>query len=852
MQQSYDDIFKKFSDSARKILAQSQRIARDMGSGINSEHLLLALVTTPGTIAYELLQDYFINVDQIRLILSLRGRETTLQTGISPFAKRILEFAASSAHQYEHVKIDAEHILLGIVSYPDCLAYQIVSRIGIDPPLIRKQILKLFDELQSLDQHVARDTHSVDEGIDGDFSPHAPKEFQNVGAPRMAHAKKPQKQSILEYFGTNLTDLALQGKLDPVIGREPEIQRLIQILARRTKNNPALIGEPGVGKTAIVEGLAKRIADGKVPRILSNRQIYQLDLALLIAGTTYRGQFEERLKKVMAEIKKNPRIIIFIDELHTLVGAGSAEGTMDAANIIKPALSRGEIRLIGATTLAEYRKHIEKDAALERRLQRIIVPEPTLDETLIILDGIKKNYEDYHHVTITDDAIKAAAIYSQRFIQDRFLPDKAIDLIDEASSAVHLHRMPSKLTSMNIKKLSAIVTKKELALASHNLEEASLYRKKESELSKIITDADKKLYNIPRDIVNEESIAKIVTMWTGIPVGSIIKEEQDRLRNLEKTLQQTVIGQNEAIKIIASTIRRAKAGISNPSRPLGSFLFLGPTGVGKTYLTQTLAKTIYGSDSALIKIDMSEFMERHNISRLTGAPPGYVGYEEAGKLTESIRRQPFSVVLFDEVEKAHPDVFNLLLQILEDGQLTDASGRLVSFRHAIVILTSNIGTDTLTRKAVMGFHAHDSKIRRAYDDAKIDISKELSDHFRPEFLNRLDKTIYFEPLGERAVAHIVVKELELLSGRVAGEGYTLTFKPAVIDYLVKHGYDPHFGARPLKRAITEYIEDKLADLLLSGFVARQSDISVDVHAGKIIVTQKKGSHVRTRRARQRM
>lgn len=849
MQPSYDDIFKKFSDSARKILVQSQRIARDMGSGINSEHILLALVTTPGTIAYELLQDYFINVDQIRLILSLRGRETTLQTGISPFAKQILEFAASSAHQYEHVKIDAEHILLGIVSYPDCLAYQIVSRIGIDPPLIRKQILKLFDELHSLDQHVARDMHDADA-----YAPHhkdTPKEFQNVGAPRMAQSKKQQKQSILEYFGTNLTEMAAQGKLDPVIGREPEIQRLIQILARRTKNNPALIGEPGVGKTAIVEGLAQRIADSKVPRILCNRQIYQLDLALLIAGTSYRGQFEERLKKVMAEIKKNPRIIIFIDELHTLVGAGSAEGTMDAANIIKPALSRGEIRLIGATTLAEYRKHIEKDAALERRLQRIIVPEPTLDETLQILEGIKKNYEDHHHVTITDDAIKAAALYGQRFIQDRFLPDKAIDLIDEASSAVHLHRMPNKLASTRIKKLSTLVKKKEQALASHDLEEASLYRKQESELSKIITDADKKLQNIPRDIVNEESIARIVTMWTGIPVGTIIKEEQERLRNLEKTLQQTVIGQNEAIKIIASTIRRAKAGISNPSQPLGSFLFLGPTGVGKTYLTQTLARTIYGSDSALIKIDMSEFMERHNVSRLIGAPPGYVGYEEAGKLTESIRRQPFSVVLFDEIEKAHPDVFNLLLQILEDGQLTDASGRLVSFRHAIVILTSNIGSDTLTRQAVMGFQSKGTP-SRAYDDAKIGISKELSDYFRPEFLNRLDKTIYFEPLGERAIAQIVDKELQMLTTRVAKEGYRLRFKPSVTAHLVKHGYDPHFGARPIKRAITELIEDKLADLLLSGATSRESAITMDVRAGKIYIDSPQGKHVRTGRSRHRV
>lgn len=854
MQQSYDDIFKKFSDSARKILAQSQRIARDMGSGINSEHILLALVTTPGTIAYELLQDYFINVDQIRLILSLRGRETTLQTGISPFAKRILEFAASSAHQYEHVRIDAEHILLGVVSYPDCLAYQIISRIGIDPPLIRKQILKLFDELHSLDQHVAHDhttMHGDDLG-DDEAHLHAQREFQNAGAPRMAHPKKQQKQSILEYFGTNLTTKAMQGSLDPVIGREPEIQRLIQILTRRTKNNPALIGEPGVGKTAIVEGLAQRIADGKVPHILNNRQIYQLDLPLLIAGTTYRGQFEERLKKVMAEIKKNPKIIIFIDELHMIVGAGSAEGTMDAANIIKPALSRGEIRLIGATTLTEYRKHIEKDAALERRLQRIIVPEPTFDETLKILAGIKKNYEDHHHVTITDDALKAAVIYGQRFIQDRFLPDKAIDLIDEASSAVHLKRMPTKTTSSYIKKLSVLVKKKEGALASNNLEEASVYRKKEAELTKLIRDADLQLQKLPREIVNEESIAKIVTTWTGIPVGTIIKEEQERLRNLEKTLQQSVIGQNEAIKIIAATIRRAKAGISNPSRPLGSFLFLGPTGVGKTYLTQTLAKTIYGSESALIKIDMSEFMERHNVSRLTGAPPGYVGYEEAGKLTESIRRQPFSVVLFDEVEKAHPDVFNLLLQILEDGQLTDASGRLVSFRHAIVVLTSNIGSDTLTRQAVMGFRSHTSVVKKAYDEAKIDISKELTDHFRPEFLNRLDKIIYFDPLTERSIATIVQKELTLLSERIKGEGYMVRFTSAVVAYCVKHGFDPLFGARPLKRAITEFIEDKLADLLLSGTVTRQSEICVDILAGKIHITHTSGTHVRSQRTRQRM
>jgi ATP-dependent Clp protease ATP-binding subunit ClpC len=799
-----------------------------MGSGINSEHILLSLATTTGTIAYELLHDHLINIDQIRLILSLRGRETTLQSGISPYAKHVLDLAIQAAHENGHIHVDAEHLLLGIVTYPECLAYQIIARIGIDPKILKKQILRLFDELNRLDTPITN--------IEMDQDNLAPE-----GLPMYKKSRLPkQKSSSLEYFATNLTNEALNNNLDPVIGRDVEIQRLIQILARRTKNNPVLIGDPGVGKTAIVEGLAQRINDQKVPPVLKDKQIYQLDLGLVIAGTTYRGQFEERLKKIMQEVKKNSNMILFIDEIHTIVGAGSAEGSLDAANILKPALAKGEVRIIGATTTEEYRKHIEKDAALERRLQKIIISETTIEETISILKGLKKTYEQFHNVSISNGAIEAAAQYSKRFIADRQLPDKAIDLIDEAASAVHLKRViqPQPELEKWQKEFQMVVSKKEAALQKQDYDKASSYRAQELKLLSQRPPL-KKEPKANREIVTEDDIAAVVTATTGIPIGNILKEERLKLANLEKILSNLVIGQDEAIKSIAAAIRRSKAGISNPNRPLGSFLFLGPTGVGKTYLTQALAKTVYGSEKSLIKIDMSEFMERHNTSRLVGAPPGYVGYEEGGKLTEVIRRQPFSVVLLDEIEKAHPEVFNLLLQVLEDGHLTDSNGRIVSFKHTIIIMTSNIGSHRLTNQAAIGFRDPNHKTQEDYQLVKEDVLKELEDHFRPEFLNRLDKTIVFNPLDKKTIEKIIDKELDQLSTRLKPEGYRLIISKKAKQFLVEKGFDSKYGVRPLRRAISDFLEGPLADLLLSQDITKPAVINVDADHSHLILTPKK-------------
>jgi ATP-dependent Clp protease ATP-binding subunit ClpC len=651
---------------------------------------------------------------------------------------------------------------------------------------------------------------------------------QQTQAPfRRASVGRPPKTSSLEYFATNLTQEAINNKLDPVIGRDQEIQRLIQILARRTKNNPVLIGDPGVGKTAIVEGLAQRIKNQKVPPILKNRQIYQLDLGLVIAGTTYRGQFEDRLKKIMAEVKRNPNIILFIDEIHTIVGAGSAEGSLDAANILKPALSKGEIRIIGATTNDEYRKHIEKDQALERRLQKIVISEASIEETIAILRGLKKTYEQFHEVIIDNSAIEAAATYSQRFIADRHLPDKAIDLIDEASSAVHLKRviLPEPKLDKWYKELQLVIAKKEAALKKQNYDQASILRAQEIKLLSN-QPAPTKQPKRAREVVGEKDIAAVVTASTGIPIGNILAEERLKLVNLNKILESQVIGQNEAVKSIASAIRRSKAGISNPNRPLGSFLFLGPTGVGKTYLTQVLAKTIYGKADALIKIDMSEFMERHNASRLVGAPPGYVGYEEGGKLTEMVRRNPFSVVLLDEIEKAHPEVFSLLLQILEDGHLTDSTGRIVSFKHTIIILTSNIGSERLTNQASIGFKDSSKQSQTDYQALKDDILTELYDYFRPELLNRLDQIVVFNPLNQATINKIIDKELEQLLARLKADGYRLVINKEAKNFLAQKGFDPKFGVRPLRRAITQYLEDPLADLLLTQEITRPTTINV--------------------------
>ena len=824
-----NNIFKKFSDSARKVLTHAQRIAKESRSSINSEHLLIALCATPGTLAYEILHDpeNLINVDQIRLILSLRGPESGLQSGISQPAKQVLDIATQSAQDFNHEQIDPEHILLGIVACPSCLACQIISRLGVSPKSLRNQIMGIFEGLSAIEK------------INERFSQQIPEMQFNLGpqSPSPILDERGERISTLEYFGINLTKKAKAKKLDPVIGRDKEIQRIMQTLSRKNKNNPVLIGEPGVGKTAIVEGLAQKISDGLVPHSLANRQIYNLDMALLIAGTTYRGQFEQRLKKVITEVRENPNIILFIDELHTMVGAGSAEGSMDAANILKPALSKGEIRMIGATTIDEYRKYIEKDAALERRLQTILVNEPTIDESIEILSGLKTSYEQHHHVKISNEAIISSVKLSERFIQDRFLPDKAIDLIDEASAKAQISLVAQKATK-KIKDyqndLHKISLAKNKAIEAQDFQIASEFRAQELALMEKIkrSHEGKNFSNLP--IIGSQEIADIVSLWSNVPVGELLESEKMRLKNLEKEIEKHIIGQGQAVSAIAKVIRRAKTGVLNPNRPLGSFIFLGPTGVGKTHLAKVLAFKIYGREDALVKIDMSEFMERHNISRLVGAPPGYVGFEEAGKLTETVRRQPHSVILLDEIEKAHPDIFNILLQVMEDGYLTDAKGQKVNFKNTLIIMTSNIGIEKLNREAQIGFsRGQNITASQRWAEAKKDIFKELSDKLRPEFLNRLDQVIIFNPLKRADIKKIILLEIEALLERLRNEKISLKFSPKAIDHIAKKSFNPMQGARPIRRTLNELVEDPISLKILEN----------KVNDGDIIVINEKNKNL---------
>ena len=825
-----NNIFKKFSDSARKVLTHAQRIAKESHSSINSEHLLIALCAMPGTLAYEILHDpeNLINVDQIRLILSLRGPESGLQSGISQPAKQVLDIATQSALDFSHDQIDPEHILLGIVTCPSCLACQIISRLGVSPKSLRNQIMGIFEGLSAIEK------------INERFSQQIPEMQFNLGPqpPSPIFDEKGGRVSTLEYFGINLTKKAKAKKLDPVIGRNREIQRIMQTLSRKNKNNPVLIGEPGVGKTAIVEGLAQLISAGRVPHSLANRQIYILDMALLVAGTTYRGQFEQRLKKVITEAKENHNIILFIDELHTMVGAGSAEGSMDAANILKPALSRGEIRMIGATTIDEYRKYIEKDAALERRLQTILVNEPTIEESIEILSGLKSSYEQHHHVKISDEAIVSSVKLSERFIQDRFLPDKAIDLIDEASAKAQISQIAQKTTKKihNFQSdLQKITQAKNDAIEAQDFQVASEFRAKELELLKKIkrSHESKNFSRLP--VIGSQEIADIVSAWSNVPVGELLESEKLRLKNLEQEIEKHVIGQGQAVSAIAKVIRRAKTGILNPNRPLGSFIFLGPTGVGKTHLAKILATKIYGREDALVKIDMSEFMERHNVSRLIGAPPGYVGFEDAGKLTETVRRQPHSVILLDEIEKAHPDIFNLLLQIMEDGYLTDAKGQKVNFKNTLIIMTSNIGIEKLNREAQIGFsQRQDITASQKWNEAKKDISKELADKLRPEFLNRLDQVIIFNPLKTSDIKKIILLEISALLERLQNKKIGLKFSRGAIDHIAKKSFNPMYGARPIRRTLNELVEDPISLKILENKIKPYDTINIE-HKNKRLV-----------------
>lgn len=817
------DIFERFSETSRRVLKTSEDIARSMNSGIESSHVLFALATTPGSLAYDILRDHMIGVDQIRVALQLDEFKSKTTKQLSDELKKVIYVAALKAADFNSYTIDSEHLLLALVSVKSSIAYKMIERIGSNPAVIRTQLETLFDEIAYIDELVPmaiEDEEADKDHLHSGGGDSMRDRFQSSMTATKTGTKKSGTPAI-DYFTTDLTAKARKGELDPVIGREREIHRAMQILCRRNKCNPILTGEAGVGKTAIVEGLAQRIVSGHVPQPLKSKRIASLDMALLIAGTTYRGQFEERVKKLIDELVKVKDVILFIDEMHTLVGAGSAEGSLDMANILKPALVRGQLQIVGATTNDEYRKYIEKDPALERRFQRIQVNEPSLEETEQILVGIRARYESFHNLTITDEAIKAAVHFADRYINDRFLPDKAIDLIDEAAAALHLKAIADPLEQEIQKremKRSEIKKKIEVLLAKEQFEQVGKLTAQELKIKDEIKDLQKQVVvKAEQRTISLENVAKVVAHWTGIPIADLIKEERARLLDLETLLKSRVVGQDDAISHVSRAIRRSRSGVADPKRPLGTFLFLGPTGVGKTELARGLAELVFGRSEALIKVDMSEFMERHNVSRLVGAPPGYVGYEESGKLTEAIRKQPYSVVLFDEIEKAHPEVFNILLQIMDEGILTDAKGRRVNFRNTVIILTSNIGMAQLTRQAAIGFQIPEDESQQAeYGKIEHHVRKSLKDTFQPEFLNRLDTTIIFKPLSKQTLLDIVTIHTDEFAARIKKDlGYELEITDAAKELIAERGYDPEYGARPIKRAIIELLQDPLAEAILS-------------------------------------
>lgn len=831
---NYDpqDIFKKFAPNARKILISSQKIAQSMDSALGSEHILLALAVTPNTLANGILKEHMISMDQIRLVISLHRFADKNGTGITDEAKEILDLAAKEAQNFGHNKIDTEHLLLAITEKPDSLGAEVINRIGINPEVIRTQIENFFDDLKDMEE--ANEILS-NQQLPPNFNNGEPNYPE---LPMMQEIQMPGKPKGLEYYTHDLTKEAEEGHLDPVIGREKEIKRAIQILTRRTKNNPVMIGEPGVGKTAIVEGLAQKIANKDIPESLRGKRVIMLDLALMVAGTMYRGQFEDRVKKVLDELIKKGDTILFIDEIHSIVGAGSAEGSLDLANILKPSLAKGKIHLIGATTQEEYRKFIEKDPALERRLQKITVDEPSAEETVQILKGVRKNYEKHHGVKISDEAVEAAVDLSRRYIFDRFLPDKAIDLIDEASAAWQIKHGKNNIVDVVSlqKQLDQVKKKKEQEVKNENFEKAANLRNLETRLVEEIEVNKKTKIETKPNSIGREDIAKVLSLWTNVPVETLKTEEKEKYLKLGDTLKKSIIGQDEAIKEIALAVKRSKSGMSDPRRPIGSFIFLGPTGVGKTELARVLSDTLFGSRDSIIKIDMSEFMERHNVSRLIGAPPGYIGFEEAGKLTEQVRQKPYSIILFDEIEKAHPEVFNILLQILEDGELTDAKGRRVNFRNTIIIMTSNIGMHKLNEQAAIGFLTNekgDKALKDNYDKMREEVIKELKHEFRPELLNRIDKIIVFQPLGKVEIEQIAKLQLEKLVERLKLSKIVLIFDDKVVSLIAEKGYDANFGARPIRRTISDLIENKLGDFVLSNKFSANETIKLSVLKGEI-------------------
>lgn len=799
--------FNSFTTKANEVLNLAIKSAQAYGHNyIGTEHILIGLLSTDSTIpALTNNNITYEGVDRlIREEIGVGNPTSLTPDDFTPRAKRIIEISFQIARTMRNSYVSVEHLLAALLKEDDSYAVKFINELGTDSQ-------RVFDDLIS------------------DLSSNSYDSNPQSSSKKKGKSKTP----TLDEFGKNLTELAKQGKIDPVIGREKEIERVIQILSRRNKNNPCLIGEPGVGKTAIAEGLALKIVNGEVPEMLANKTIYSLDLTSMVAGTKYRGDFEERIKKAMDEVKDNKDVILFIDEIHNIMGAGAAEGAVDAANILKPSLARGEIQVIGATTISEYRKNIEKDAALERRFQPVTVGEPTEEETVEILKGLRDKYEAHHKVKITDDAINSAVKLSSRYINDRFLPDKAIDLIDEAASVVRLnaYTLPQNLKDMEeeIKRLNA---EKQDAVNNQKFEEAAKIRDKANELNKLLDDERSKWRNSSNhDVkaVSSEEIAQVVSQWTGVPVNQLTKEESERLLNMEKILHERIVGQDKAVSTISKAIRRGRVGLKNPNRPIGSFIFLGPTGVGKTELCKSLAEAMFGDENAIIKLDMSEYMEKHTVSKLIGAPPGYVGFDEGGQLTEKIRRKPYSVVLFDEIEKAHPDVFNMLLQILEDGVLTDSQGRKVSFKNAIIIMTSNVGASKITdEKLALGFVQEDGKKLSIEDLVMPDLKKT----FKPEFLNRLDDIIVFNQLDQNDIEEIAKRMLKSLKKRTADLGIELDFTDNAITELAKEGFDKTYGARPLRRAIQSKIEDRLSELILDKTIGEGSKCTVDFSDGE--------------------
>ena len=812
----------KFTNRAEKALELAAELAAEFGHNyIGTEHILYGLVKEGSGVASQVLNMQEVTSEKVaEAIEVLIGRgdpiedETTI--GFTPRSKRVIENAFIEARKLGSEFIGTEHLLIGIMREGDSVAVRIMMDLNVNPQKLYNEILKVVNEEESASS----------------------SEKANTSKAKGSYNQTP----TLNQFGGDLTKRAREGKLDPVIGRKEEIERVIQILSRRTKNNPCLIGEPGVGKTAVVEGLAEKIVAEDVPQMLKNKRVVSLDIASMVAGAKYRGDFEERIKKCLEEVKKAGDVILFIDEVHTIVGAGSAEGAVDAANILKPLLARGEVQVIGATTLNEYRKYIEKDSALERRFSPVTVGEPSQEETVEILKGIRDKYEAHHNVKITDEAIKASVELSTRYINDRFLPDKAIDLIDEAASKVKMrtYTEPDSLKKLS-DKIAQLDKEKEEAIRSQDFEKAASIRDKEREAKeKLAKEKEKWESKNTKSIttLTEEDIAEVVSSWTGVPVQKLTQSENEKLKTLEETLHKRVIGQNEAVEAVAKAIRRRRVGLKDPNRPIGSFLFLGPTGVGKTELSKALAESLFGNENAMIRIDMSEYMEPHSVAKLIGSPPGYVGFDEGGQLTEKIRRKPYSVILFDEIEKAHPDVMNMLLQILDDGRLTDSQGRIVNFKNTVIIMTSNIGARLITDKNTLGFTANNNKkeeTQKEYEAIKKDVMGELKKEFRPEFINRIDEIIVFHKLNEEDIKQIIDIMLSQVTKRLQEQNMELTIDDSVKELIAKKGIDVNYGARPLKRAIQNLLEDKIAEAILDGKMKPHQKAVAKVENEEIVI-----------------